>query len=361
MWRFVTEFTPNWFTIAMGTGITALGAYLYPGGPAWLKYTGTILWLLNVVLVAVLLVIMLGKFALNWRGTVDLLHHPIQSMFLGAVPMALATVVNGFIDMGPSLIGPRAITAGIVLWVINVVMALASGILVPFMMFISHDHRLEKMTGIWLIPVVPSEVAAASGSVIISHIASLATARALMVLSLGLWALSVPLAFLMLGFLFLRLAVHRLPPPEMAISTWISLGTLGTGIMGLVGLGKSLPRLFGSMGHAMDGAAVLSSFALWGFGLWWLAISIMLTLYHARRRLPFNLGWWGLTFPLGVFAVGTDMLFDQMRVNLIGFFAHLFFIVLAGFWCIVAYRTATSLITGRLTVSGSLQDPDPLR
>lgn len=238
MWRFVTEFTPNWFTIAMGTGITALGAYLYPGGPPWLKYTGTILWVLNVVLVAVLLVIVLGKFALNWRGTVDLLHHPIQSTFLVAVPMALATVVNGFIEMEPGLIGPGAIAAGI------------------------------------------------------------------------------------------------------------------------VGLGKSLPRLFGPMGHAMDGAAVLSSFALWGFGLWWLAISIMLTLYHARRRLPFNLGWWGLTFPLGVFAVGTDMLFDQMRVNLIGFFAHFFFIVLAAFWYIVAYRTATSLMTGRLTVSGS-QDPEP--
>ncbi|AUW93259.1 MAG: C4-dicarboxylate ABC transporter [Sulfobacillus thermosulfidooxidans] len=353
MLNFVKNFTPNWFTVGMGTGITALGAYLYPGGPLWLKEAGTGLWLVNVVIVGILLVMMVLKWIVNWKGSIALLHDPIQSMFLGAVPMALTTVINGFIDMGSRLIGHTAIAIGFSLWVINVMMALASGIVVPFMMFISHDHRLDKMTGIWLMPVVPAEVAAASGSLIIPHLAHTATAQTMMVINLGLWALSVPLAFLMLGFLFLRLAVHKLPPAEMAISTWISLGTLGTGIMGLIGLGKSLPLLFGSLGHAMDGAAVLGSFALWGFGLWWLALSILLTVVHARRGLPFNLGWWGLTFPLGVFTGGTDMLYGQMHVGLIAFFAHLFFVMLALFWAMVALRTFRAVLTGRLTFSGA--------
>ncbi|HBQ96484.1 MAG TPA: C4-dicarboxylate ABC transporter [Sulfobacillus sp.] len=278
-------------------------------------------------------------------------------MFLGAVPMALTTVINGFIDMGQPFIGHSALTIAMILLAANILMALGSGIVVPFMMFISHDHRLDKLTGIWLMPVVPAEVAAASGGLLLPHLAGIAVQKTFMVISLGLWALSVPLAFLMLGFLFLRLAVHKLPPKEMAISTWISLGTLGTGIMGLIGLGKSLPVLFGSLGHAMDGAAVLGSFALWGFGLWWLVLSILITIHYAYRGLPFNLGWWGLTFPLGVFTGGTDMLYGQVHVGLIAALAHLFYIMLVLFWAIVAAKTVHGVLTGYLGLTGSPRHP----
>lgn len=353
MLGFVKHFTPNWFTVGMGTGITALGAYLYPGGPHWLKMVGTGLWLFNAILVGTLLILMVARWTLNWSGSVKLLHDPVQSMFLGAVPMALTTVINGFIDMGKPLLGPLAIHIAFWLWGINVLMALASGIVVPYLMFVSHDHRLDKMTGIWLMPVVPAEVAAASGALLLPHVAGIMLQKDFMIVSLGLWALSVPLAFLMLGFLFLRLALHRLPPAEMAISTWISLGTLGTGIMGLVGLGKSMPLVFGGIGHYMDGTAILGSLALWGFGLWWLTLSILTTIHYARRGLPFNLGWWGLTFPLGVFTGGTDMLYDQLHITLIGWFAHAFYWLLVVFWSTVFLRTLVEFAKGRLTVAGS--------
>lgn len=354
MLGFVKHFTPNWFTVGMGTGITALGAYLYPDGPHWLKLLGTGLWLFNAVLVGSLLVLMVARWVFNWSGSVKILHDPVQSMFLGAVPMALATVINGFVDMGAPIFGPVAVHIAFWLWGLDVVMALGSGIVVPYLMFVSHDHRLDKLTGIWLMPVVPAEVAAASGAILLPHVVG-ATAQAnFMVVSLGLWALSVPLAFLMLGFLFLRLALHRLPPAEMAISTWISLGTLGTGIMGLVGLGKDMPLVFGAMGHAMQASALIASFALWGFGLWWLTLSILTTVHYARRGLPFNLGWWGLTFPLGVFTGGTDMLYDQLHVSLIGWLAHGFYWLLVAFWSLVFIRTLAEFVGGRLNVSGTL-------
>lgn len=345
---FVKQFTPNWFTIGMGTGITALGSFLLPGGPLWLKEWGTALWLFNTGLVAILFALMIWRWLVDWPNALKVLDHPVQSMFLGAVPMALTTVVNGFIDMGPHVFGPVAIRIGYDLWLINVAIALVSGILVPFLMFISHDHRLERMTGVWLMPVVPAEVVAATGGLLIPHMTSAAAQQTLMVVSMGLWALSVPLAFLMLGMLFLRLALHNLPPAEMAISTWISLGTLGTGVMGLVTIGHSLPVLFGAIGLGMQGAALLASLVLWGFGLWWLTMSILITVYYARHGLPFNLGWWGLTFPLGVFGGGTDLLYGQFHIALFGDFAVLFFLMLTGFWAMVATRTLHGLVAGTL-------------
>ncbi len=341
------RFTPNWFTVGMGTGITALGAYTMPGGPLWLKDAGTALWLLNIVFVTLFFALFICRALSDRGGTREILHDPVQSMFLGAIPMALTTVVNGFVDMGIPLFGPGSLTIAYDLWIVNVALAVASGIVVPYMMFLSHDHRLDRMTAVWLMPVVPAEVTAASGGLLVPHLLSLGLERTITVVSMVQWALSVPIAFLILGVLFLRLVLHKLPPSEMAISTWISLGTLGTGVMGLIDLGRQMPLLFGAVGHGMYGGAVLGALALWGFGTWWLVMSMLFTVHYARRGLPFNLGWWGLTFPLGVFTAGTNFLYAALKVPMLEVFAVAFFLLLASFWALVATRTLWHLLPVR--------------
>ena len=47
------------------------------------------------------------------------------------------------------------------------------------------------------------------------------------------------------------------------------------------------------------GLGVIGEFILWGYGAWWLALAMLKTLRYLREGLPFNLGWWGFTFPLG--------------------------------------------------------------
>jgi C4-dicarboxylate transporter/malic acid transport protein len=335
---------PQWFTVGMGTGITAVAAYTLTGAPLWLRQAGVALWLANTALVAFLSCLFALRVALERGVLARTLHDPVQSMFLGAIPMALATVVNGFVDMGRPLMGPAAIAVAERLWLADVVVALACAVVVPYAMFVSHDHRLERMTGIWLMPFVPPEVAAASASLLLPHVADRAAQGALLTAGLVLWALSVPVAFLLLGVLLLRLALHHLPPREMAISTWITLGTLGTGILGMLGLGGAMPHAFGALGRTMDGAAVLVATALWGLGLWWLAMSLALTVHQARRGLPFNLGWWGLTFPLGVFAAGTNLLAARLDVGWVAAAAVALFVLLAAFWTLVAARTLLLLV-----------------
>ena len=53
----------------------------------------------------------------------------------------------------------------------------------------------------------------------------------------------------------------------------------------------------------------LTATVMWGFGLVWLffaAASI------TRSRFPFNMGWWGFTFPLGVFATSTTQMAKEL-------------------------------------------------
>jgi tellurite resistance protein TehA-like permease len=57
---------------------------------------------------------------------------------------------------------------------------------------------------------------------------------------------------------------------------------------------------------AGDVAYVLGFFValiMWGFGLVWLVFA--LASIYKSKPFQFNMGWWGFTFPLGVFSIST--------------------------------------------------------
>lgn len=64
---------------------------------------------------------------------------------------------------------------------------------------------------------------------------------------------------------------------------------------------------------AGDVAYVLGFFValiMWGFGILWLVFA--LASIYKSRPFPFNMGWWGFTFPIGTFAIGTISLGVEM-------------------------------------------------
>ena len=54
----------------------------------------------------------------------------------------------------------------------------------------------------------------------------------------------------------------------------------------------------------------LVAIILWGFGIVWLFFALA-TIYKSYP-LPFNMGWWGFTFPLGVYALSTITLGTEL-------------------------------------------------
>ena len=174
-------------------------------------------------------------------------EHSVASMFFGAIPMGLATIVNGLLAFGIPLWGDTAIAIAHPLWWVDVVLSVASGLLVPFLMFTKQDHSMENMTAVWLIPIVAAEVAAASGGVLIPHLPA-GEAFGVLIISYALWAFSVPLALSVLVILLLRLFLHKLPDRNMAASGWLALGPIGTGSLGLLLLGADAPATFTAAG-----------------------------------------------------------------------------------------------------------------
>lgn len=341
----VRQFTPNWFTVTMGTGVLALLLNQLPG-PAWLPVLAAGVWRANIVLFSLFSLIYLAHWVVYPRQAVKIFSHPVVPMFLGAIPMGLATITNGTLIFGhdPQL--------ALRLWEVDAVLSVLTGLGVPLAMVVKQKHLLESMTGVWLLPIVACEVAAASGALLAPHLPRDVAAN-LVLAGYGLWALSVPLAMGILTILFLRLVLHSLPPPEMAVSSWLALGPLGTGSLGLLLLGHAAPAAFTGgnlafLGSVAQGIGIIGGLAIWAYGAWWLALAVAMVLAHRPHRLPFNMGWWGFTFPLGVFILATNALGAQTGLLAFIIAGHVLTWIFLTLWSVVAVRTLRGAYHGSL-------------
>src|ERR1700719_177772 len=138
-------FGPNWFTVTMGTGILALALGQHAVAAPIAAKVGTALCLINIALLSFVAVMLIGRILAD-RGLGPILHDSVQSMFLGAIPMGLATITNGFVSFGSVLFGAAAVHVATYLWFCDAALAIASVFLVPMFMFTRHEHALEKLT-----------------------------------------------------------------------------------------------------------------------------------------------------------------------------------------------------------------------
>jgi C4-dicarboxylate transporter/malic acid transport protein len=354
----VRQFTPNWFTVTMGTGVLALALNQFPVAIPGLSGIAVALWLLNIALFVLFSFLYASRWVFFFDGARRIFGHSVVSMFLGAIPMGLATIVNGFLVFGIPLLGRPALCVAQTLWWADAAMSVVCGLLVPFLMFTRQDHSMEKMTALWLLPIVAAEVAAASGALLVPQL-SASDALGVLILCYALWAFSVPLAMSVLVILLLRLVLHKLPNRDMAASGWLALGPIGTGALALLLLGGDAPRVFdaanmGNVGDVAFGLGIIGGTILWGYGVWWLLLAMLKTARYVREGMPFNLGWWGFTFPLGVYSLATLALAHATHFVFFAVAGGLLIVCLAAFWVIVATRTVHGACHGYLFVAPCL-------
>jgi hypothetical protein len=81
--RIVANFTPSWFTVTMGTGITSILLHNLPYNGRWLFYISVIAFCLNIALFVLFSCISIVRYTVfrgSWSST---LRHPAQAVFLG--------------------------------------------------------------------------------------------------------------------------------------------------------------------------------------------------------------------------------------------------------------------------------------
>ena len=352
----IRQFTPNWFAATMGTGVLALALAQLPVQLPGVRIFAEGLWLFNIGLFILFSALYGARWVLFFDEARRIFGHSTVSMFFGTIPMGLATIINGFLVFGVPRWGDAMVQVAEVLWWVDVAMALGFGVIIPYLMFTRQDHTIDQMTAVWLLPVVAAEVAAASGGLLAPYLTDTVMQFHVLITSYVLWAFSVPVAFSILTILILRMALHKLPHESMAASSWLALGPVGTGALGLLLLGADAPAIFAAnglagMGEIVEGVGLIAGVILWGVGLWWIVMAAMITVRYFRSGIPFNLGWWGFTFPLGVYSLATLRLGSVLHLTFFNVAGCVLVLALALMWLVVGKRTLVGAYRGELFVS----------
>lgn len=223
------------------------------------------------------------------------------------------------------------------------------------------------MTAAWLLPVVATIVASASGGIVASVIPDPQKALITIIVSYILWGTGVPLAMLILGIYLLRLTTCRLPPREVVVSTFLPLGPLGQGSFAVMQLGKVAHQVFPNtnpqtlpvVGGAVAGeilyvAGFYLAMIMWGFGMVWLFFA--LASIYTVPRFPFNMGAWGFVFPLGVYTVSTVTLGLELPSAFFRILGTIFSLAVTLLWMIIGIMTLQRAITKQIFVAPCLKD-----
>lgn len=270
-------------------------------------------------------------------------------------------------------------------WWIDVWLSIATCISMPFIVMHRHRPGLQNITAALLLPIVPAVVAAASGGIVAEALPNHAHAMTTVITSYVLWGIGESFSACVLALYFHRLTIHSIPPKEVIVSVFLPIGPLGQGGFGIQQLGKVAMKLlpesaaFGSLalrgGEILYVLGVFLAILMWGFALVWLSFALISI--ATMQSLPFNMGWWGFTFPLGVLATCTGALAENLDSD---FFkvstmvrtpVHIPFSIVLGkiitihqilslsvllLWIVVATRTVKLAITGEMFHAPCLKD-----
>lgn len=352
-WRkIVLNFTPSWFSVNMGTGIASILLHNLPYNGRWLYWISVVMFCLNVFLFLTFLAISILRYVMFKGLFMFMIRHPVQSLFVGTFPMGLATIINMIVFVCVPAWGPWAITLAWTLWWIDVAISVSTCFYLPFIIMSKHSTDLSNMTAAWLLPIVSTIVASASGGIVAEVLPNPQHALWTIIVSYILWGTGFPLAMVVMVMYFHRLTIYHLPPREVIVSVFLPLGPLGQGSFALMQLGKvalkTLPvtgtleadseRFFYNFGH-------YAALIIWGYGLVWLFFALASI---SRSRFPFNMGWWGFTFPLGVYTVATTTLAKDLPSDFLKVLGTIFSVLVVLLWLTVSLKTFQRAATGRL-------------
>lgn len=341
---------PNWFASVMGTGIIANAGATIPVHVVGLHTFLVVVWVGAAVLLGVLIAATAGHWIRNPETARSHGRDVSMAQFYGAPPMAMLTVGAGALLVGKALLGSRvAVDVDWVLWIAGTVLGLATAVTIPYRLFTQIDVRADAAFGGWLMPIVPPMVSAATGALLIPHIAGQSGRATLLYACYAMFGLSLLASFIIITLIWSRLVHHGSSGTARVPTLWIVLGPLGQSItaVGLLGANAHL-AVDHEIATGLTVFAIIFGVPVWGFAALWAALAAGLTIRTARAKLPFALTWWSFTFPVGTVVTGTTRLALQTTLPAFRDAAIGAYVALLAAWVLVAVRTAHGSARGQL-------------
>lgn len=344
-------FHPGWYGAVMGTAIVGIIAYQDPGNVAALADVARAIGVVMVGLAAVLAIVLGIPYVARWfrhpAAARSDLANPVAGALYGTFPGGLLVLALGIATVGPSVADAGTVAMIVAaLAIVGIVLAFLVSLAFAAVLFIGHGTEAQAANGGWFIPPVVNIIVPV---VLVTLAPQVAATDLSLLIAAGyaFWGMGFVLFLLVASLLYDRLVFHPLPGAPLAPSLWIGLGPVGVGSLALLRLAGAGAPLWGEASSAVSAVSAIGATALWGFGLWWLAAAVILLVTYLRRApLPYGLGWWGFTFPLGAFTAATLALARTWHAGALEAFGAVLFVALLAFWAVVATRTVLAAVNG---------------
>ena len=138
--RGILNFIPSWFSVNMGTGILSVLLHTSPHKFRGEDVIGTVLYFLNILLFALFSAATIARFCFFPWVFGRMLRNPHQILFLGTIPVGLATIVNATVLIAVPKYGDWAADLSWALWWVDVGLTTLIACGVPLVLFQVRNH-----------------------------------------------------------------------------------------------------------------------------------------------------------------------------------------------------------------------------
>jgi C4-dicarboxylate transporter/malic acid transport protein len=332
----VKNFAPSWFASVMGTGILATTSSYYDHYLSFLGTVATILFWFNVGLFVVLLI----PWTLRWiffrKEALRDLQDPILSNFYATFAIAMLVLAANFMVIGKDM------RVGEAFWFLAVAATVFFALVTPYIMFKGEHVKIDHINPAWFIPPVGLIVIPVAGSLVIPQFSGTMQQFVLFLNYFG-WGAGFFLYLALSAVCMYRFILHKPLPNTLVATMWVTLGPIGVGVLALINLVKNSP--FATVKEPF----LVVGFLLWGSGIWWVLMSLLITLHYLTKlKLPYAMSWWAFTFPLGAYVAASHVISKSLNLPLIDYIGFGLFWLLVFFWTITLARTVVGVGQGTL-------------
>jgi tellurite resistance protein TehA-like permease len=321
---------PGYFSLVMATGALSIAAQLL--GHTWIAQ---VLLVLNIVAYAVLIGLVLIRLGAHLPRVVrDFGDHARGPGFF--------TVVAGTFVLGAEIVAVAGATAPARwLWFLGLGLWLA--VMYGFFFAVTIQERKPPLasgiSGAWLIAAVATQGASVLGTSVASGFGN--GAAFVLFVALAAYLLGAMLYLAIITLIFYRFVFINLTAEAMTPTYWINMGAVAISTLAGATLLMHVNEwpFLAELQPFIRGCTLL----FWVTATWWIPLLLLLMFWrHFWKRHPirYEPRFWGMVFPLAMYAIATHELAAAERLGFLAPLAEVF-----GFLALVAWLlTASGLL-----------------
>jgi len=320
----IRELSPAYFALVMATGIVSIAAYTFD-----LIQTARSLFYFNIgayILLCILYTARLLFYTQNFFSNFN--DHSRNPGFLTFVAASCVLGIQ-FIQLEENYrVASWLFYTGLLSWLI-LIYAFFTVITIKN----SKPSLREAISGVWLLAVVSTQSVSVLGIQLSAHLP--VPQEQILFFAFILFLCGCMLYIIIITLLVYRLSFFEMRAEEFAPPYWINMGAVA--ITTLAGSGLIMHQhrfnLLESLFPFIEGF----TFFFWAIGTWWIPLILILGVWrHVIKLLPFRYHpqYWGMVFPLGMYATCTTKLSQASGVHFINVISSWFVFVALVAWLI---------------------------